>query len=427
MKKTLIILAIFFLAFSVRIVYVISHQTTIESDEIEYDKLAMKLIEGKGYVDNNGYPTSYRPPGYPIFLAAIYKTFGHKVLAAKIAQALIGSLTVCLLYLIALRLFNNIVAVAAGIFASFYMTFVACTNLLFTETLFTFLLASTYFLAITTSKITIRRFIGLGILCGIITMIRSAGFFIPFILIFYMAFKTDNNNRKKIAASLVMIACFFLVLLPWTVRNYNAYGKVVLVSTNSGLNLYQGVSWSPERIYYPGASGEKVWEKAKATSNEAERNNIFLQEAIKIYKTKPLLVLKMLPVRFLFFWNIVDWEVLGSDIINYHYIFIFPFTLIGAFLCIKEKRKILLASILILYFSSFTLVFPGAARYRMPVDGYIIMIGCYGIYDVIKRSRKKILSSSLITMYFAFTFVIYKYSLGTKEFIKDIVEKIGLW
>ena len=152
MKKPAIVLFIFILAFSIRLAYISANPAQIESDEIEYDKLATRLIETKAYVNSEGVPTSYRPPLYAGFLAVIYMIFGHSYFAAKIIQAILGSLTVCLLYLTAEEIFNRPAAVLTGIFASFYMTFVVCTTRLYTETLFTFFLVLIVYLVVTTKR-----------------------------------------------------------------------------------------------------------------------------------------------------------------------------------------------------------------------------------------------------------------------------------
>ena len=132
-------------------------------------------------------------------------------------------------------------------------------------------------------------------------------------------------------------------------------------------------------------------------------------------------------MRFLFFWNIIDWEITGADTINYHYVFIIPFALLGTALGFKNKKDISLIILVILYFSSFVLLFPGTPRYRMPIDGYIIMLGCYGIYEFINKERKKVYPILGTGIYFLFTYILYKHSSQAKYFIKELMERLGLW
>jgi 4-amino-4-deoxy-L-arabinose transferase-like glycosyltransferase len=430
MKKWPIILFIFVLAFTLRLVFIISSDDQIETDEITHDLLAVGLLESGIYAGPEGIPTSYKPPLYPAFLALIYRVFGHNYFFVRLIQAVISSLTVCILYLTADKIYNRLTAIPVGIFSSFYMPFVACSRLLYTETLFTFLLVLIVYLVIVTDRPSIARFCALGFLCALATLVKSIALFLPFIIISYIAIRTRKDlisSNRIIAASVILLLCFGSVLLPWSIRNYNVHGKFVLVSTNTGVNLYQGVSRSPGKIFNPGEGGEATWKQVHAISNETEKSDFFVREAFNIYRTRPLFALKMLAIRFLFLWNVIDWEVLGGDVVNYHYMFILPFAFLGTFFALKDKKEISLILVVAAYFIVPVLLFPGTPRYRMPIDGYIIMLGCYGIYALVQRQKEKAVPILCTGFYFLCTYLLYKHSLQTKAFIKGLMEMIGLW
>ena len=226
--------------------------------------------------------------------------------------------------------------------------------------------------------------------------------------------------------SFALSACFIILLIPWTVRNYKAYGKFVMVSTNAGLNMYQAIRPVDGRIFGLGPRDE-IANMANAIANEADRSHFFIKEALNIYKRYPLNAFRLLIMRFLFFWNIIDWEILGGAIINYHFLFILPFAIGGAIYSFKDRKEILLISLLILYFSSLVMVFQGTPRYRMPIDGFIIILGSYGIYKFIEYQRRLTVAVSCMGAYFIFTYLLYKYSFHTKYLIKNLMETIGLW
>src|SRR3989338_5432811 len=50
-------------------------------DAISYNNIAVNLVQGRGF-SHDGAPTADRPPLYPFFLAAIYKTFGRENFSA---------------------------------------------------------------------------------------------------------------------------------------------------------------------------------------------------------------------------------------------------------------------------------------------------------------------------------------------------------
>lgn len=431
MKKFLIILFIFILAFSLRFIYVTKDEVGIEQDEIQYDTLAMQLLETKSYGTQEGQPTALRPPLYAAFLAIIYKVFGHSYFAVRLIQAILGAITSCLFFLIAEKIFNKkSVAVLTGVFCSVYMIFIFYTRCLLTETVFSFLLAAIVYLSIAGEELKPRRVCILGVLCGILTLVRSSGFFVPLIICIVLWVKRREGIRpsKKLFASFVMLfICFGFVLLPWTVRNYSVYKRFIPVSTNAGQNIYQSVKPAYGKIPEMGPRQDPIAEVGFSMPNEADRNDYFMKKAIEAYRENPKRAIRSFIIRFLFFWNIIDWNVTDGDVINYHFIFIFPFAFLGVVYALKASKDILAILLVILYFTSLVLVFQGAPRFRMPIDGYIIMLGSYGICEFINRRKNKIYPLLSSGGYFLFTYFLYKYSLQTKYFIKGLMEKLGLW
>jgi hypothetical protein len=83
-----------------------------------------------------------------------------------------------------------------------------------------------------------------GLLLGLCVLTRSTALaFLPLAAVWlYVALR--RNGRIAFAAPLVVVTVAVLTLVPWTVRNYAAYGHFVLVDTTGGYNLWlaaQGV------------------------------------------------------------------------------------------------------------------------------------------------------------------------------------------
>ncbi|MBW2968374.1 hypothetical protein KY362_07885, partial [Candidatus Woesearchaeota archaeon] len=53
----------------------ISNNNALIYDEVEYYQIATNLAQGQGYSTAEG-PTAFRPPAYPVFLAAIQSING---------------------------------------------------------------------------------------------------------------------------------------------------------------------------------------------------------------------------------------------------------------------------------------------------------------------------------------------------------------
>lgn len=57
-------------------------------DEGDYDRIGQSLAHGQGF-SNGGAATAFRPPGEPLYLAAVYLLFGHRIVLAELLQALL--------------------------------------------------------------------------------------------------------------------------------------------------------------------------------------------------------------------------------------------------------------------------------------------------------------------------------------------------
>ena len=89
------------LALAIRVVWVLVSNTTPMSEASVYDRLAWSLASTGEYVAKDGSPTAFRPVGYPAFLSGVYMVFGHSWIAGGIANAVLGTITVGLTYLLA--------------------------------------------------------------------------------------------------------------------------------------------------------------------------------------------------------------------------------------------------------------------------------------------------------------------------------------
>src|SRR4051794_25528880 len=91
------------------------------ADDVEFNVLAQHLAEGKGYTNFAGKLPSFRAPGWPMFMAAVYRTCGQRPAAIYAASCLLGGLTCLLAYLIARRLLDERAARIAGLLCVFYL------------------------------------------------------------------------------------------------------------------------------------------------------------------------------------------------------------------------------------------------------------------------------------------------------------------
>ena len=264
----LYLIGLLLLAVAFRLYGVLSHPAVTSGDAPDYHRLATGLVEGRGYVNAAGTPTAWRPPGYPVFLAGIYKIVGISVRRATIVQAILGGLTVLVLMALGAMILGWHRALIAGAIAAVYPAFIWLPRLLMSENLSLFLLllslvAVTLYLR--TSQV--AWMIVFGVLCALNTLVRGANLLLPVVvacglLIIWLRNRgaaTEGRPYKNsplrfggVAPLLAMTVAFVVTLLPWTMRNYRAFHHVIPIATQDGLTLY-GSYWPPQR------NGRLIW------------------------------------------------------------------------------------------------------------------------------------------------------------------------
>ncbi len=271
-QRVLYLIGLFLLAVALRAYGVWAHPAVPVGDADDYNQLATRLVEGRGYVNAAGRPTAWRPPAYPVFLAGIYKIAGVDVQRATMVQVILGGLTVLMLTALAAMILGWPRALIAGAIAAVYPAFVWLPRLLFSENLSLFLMLvslGTIILYLRTSRMI--WIILFGVLCALNTLVRSGNLVFPIIvacglLIIWLRnrgaategrpYKNESQLRLRrggppsppqlVAPLLVMAVVFVVTLLPWTIRNYRVFHHIVPVATQDGLTLY-GSYWPPER------------------------------------------------------------------------------------------------------------------------------------------------------------------------------------
>src|SRR3972149_4138823 len=77
-------------------------------DSVFYHYAAAWLARGDGYVSFlSGQATALFPPGYPFFLAGLYRVFGVDPAVGEAANVVLGALTCVLVFALATALFDR--------------------------------------------------------------------------------------------------------------------------------------------------------------------------------------------------------------------------------------------------------------------------------------------------------------------------------
>ncbi len=239
-------------------------------DEAYYDGAARALLDGQaGAVLGD----SFRPPLYPLLLAACYRLGGSElgVAAAIAAQHVLGIATAILVTLLGARLANR---ASAGLAAG--LLFALAGPPLFFEgerlivTLFTFLVTCTLWFASKVSVSEGRSFLawcGIGLAIGLATQARANALLLllPLTLVPLVLLKDIGIRRKSVGIFAACSACFAVLVAGGALRAHHGSGFQLLPSAG-GVNLYLG----NER----GADGIVPRQDRPVTYGEAYRDSV---------------------------------------------------------------------------------------------------------------------------------------------------------
>ncbi len=219
------------LALAVRLVWV-KFGSWESGDSQWYISAARNIVLNHFFSADGSRPTAFRPPLYSALLASLWFGESAPVLLALLLQAVLGALTVTLVYLIARRHFGRTVAVLAGIGMALAPMTGRFTAVILSETLFTFLLTlGVYFWAGKQYALT-------GIAFGLAALTRVT--LLPFLVL--LPLLTLMGPWRSYRRGYLLIALLsFAVASIWIVRNIVVFHRFIPVAAaGTGTNLLIG-------------------------------------------------------------------------------------------------------------------------------------------------------------------------------------------
>jgi 4-amino-4-deoxy-L-arabinose transferase-like glycosyltransferase len=244
------------LALAVRVIVVISASHYVPwGDPADYDRHGAVLDYFGQYPQTTlGAPngaSALRVPGYPYFLAVVYRLIGAhyigayshvagRLVAARLASAAFGAVTVWLIFLIAREALGRRVALWAALVAAVFPPLYYLAGSLLAENLFLPLMLG--------SVVCVQRLrrpgaavwrwtVAAGALVGLATMTHKNGIFLlPPLLAGAWTLRPRFSGRA-LAVPAVLAAATILVLVPWGMRNAAVFGRLLPFGTGEGFSL----------------------------------------------------------------------------------------------------------------------------------------------------------------------------------------------
>ncbi len=242
--------AILAIALTIRVVAAVDANSAAPvSDALDFDRHAVSIANGDGYPEalpllGGPGPSAFRPPLYPLVLGGVYTVSGtgdesERWLYGRLAQALIGTVVVALIGLIALRVWGRRPALIAAAVAAVYPPLILAGTSLLTEPLFTALLLGGV-LALLQYRLgepRARWLVLAGICAGLATLTRGNGLAVVVALALGAWFLRPRFALRSLAAPAMVVATAALVVVPWTIRNAVVLDAFVPVTTQTGSAL----------------------------------------------------------------------------------------------------------------------------------------------------------------------------------------------
>ena len=379
----------------VRMAWILIARVSPVSDYLWYFDRAAGLAAGSGYIAPNGLPTAYFPIGYPAFLAALFTGFGPSVLVAQVANAILSTFTIWIVYRLAEQMLATgqartvrIARIAALLFA-FSPSQVLYVALLSDSVLFQFLLCSGT-LVLLQARMRWPRLAAGGAIFGLATLTRPYAMLLPGVVIAAAAISRRPGHRMR--RLVIVYSVMAIVLCPWTARNMRRIGKLVPVSTNGGVNLLIGNG--------PGATGGfteaplEALKRADLSEGDADRRAWIL--GCHAILSDPLRFIGLAPRKLLHMfgddsqalrWNLKGmgsaarggryspWALAGMGLVQAYYSLIVLAAI--AFLGVGVRRRLLrrkvsiLGCLLFVTFAALAVVFFGEPRFHFPLVPFL--------------------------------------------------------
>ncbi|GAI39760.1 unnamed protein product, partial [marine sediment metagenome] len=251
----------------------------------------------------------------------------------------------------------------------------------------------------------IRLWLVAGCVYGVCCLLRpNVLFAFPFVIAWVLTgSRTGERPAGKLIVPAAIVLGIILVLLPFSLRNYQITGDISPPFGNGGFNFYVG--------NHPGAKGTYTYLKGISNSPSgqiksaalqarralgrevslSEASNYWFRRGFRFIRERPLEYVVLLGRKFLLFWNARE---IGQNIDFYFsrsfssllrfplvsFGLIAPFAWLGLLSAIRRREKgLALPGLFLAGYLGSVIFFFVSARYRLPAVPFIILFTAYGL------------------------------------------------
>ena len=376
---------------------------------------SLRRTPGSGAGGTRG-PSAYYAPGYPYFLALVDLIDGHAVrrgpaiAPARDSQAVLGTITVALIGLVAYELYGASAGLIALALAAIYPVFTELAGTLVAENLLTLLVMAALYAALRARRAgkAATRYgwvAGAGVLTGLATLTHENGVLILVGLIPAVWTVRPRLRLRSIAAPALLVALTALTILPWTIRNAVELHSFIPVSDETGVTLvgtYNVASAADPQVPYKwrifyGIPGERSLIRESPHLTEPQISAKLQSQALHYVSDHPFSpfvvafhnTLRMFELEGTFAWIASASAVSLSTPVARTGVISFWILCVVALAALATKRGRSAPGwvwvIPVLLALSVVLVNVETPRFREPVDPFLILLAAAGLSTVADR------------------------------------------
>ena len=364
---------------------------------MEMGWLAQSLLNGQGLSSPFGVPTgpsAFVAPGYPILIAGVFRIFGSysfvSAMVVMCAQIALNLVTIWLMMWIARTLFDQRVAIVAGLVWACSLPLIWIPTIFWDTSLAICLMVGLLALVLRyCGKTTWLIWVFLGAYCAVTALINPAMILLLAAMLGWLAWK----DRKTQPYGIILAGLAFCVVFsPWPIRNAKVFHAFIPLRTTVGFELWMGnrhgaTGYLDESLFPSFNSAElndyKVRGEIGYTAHKSELAKQYIF-------THPVSFIHLTGLRIVRYW-LGAGNAKGSAIFVLHAALTFGFGVAGLWMLYRKRR----VDIAVL-FALPLLIFPipyyithAEFRYRLALDPLLTILAAYAVVALYQRMQLK--------------------------------------
>ena len=399
----LILTAVVLVALVIRVIYVLQLRASplfdhpILDSEV-HDQWARAIVAGADFFKG----AYFKAPLYPWFLAAIYKIAGPGYLAPRLVQAVMGSLSCGMVFLVGREAIGRVAGAMAGFAAATFWVLVYFDAELLLEPLSIFLSLLALWLIFRAARgCSALTWLMAGLVLGLSAITRpNVLVFMPLVAVWVLVIYWGRPRMAWSRAVIFGVGCT-VPILPITIRNWVVGHDFVPIASQAGPNFYIGNNPESDGMSarVPGArtswfGGYQDWitlaeQETGRKLKPSEVSSFFFHKAWEFMRHQRRAALNLMLVKFqLFFY---EWEIPNNKDLFFftkHYTpiagflplrsgMILPLGFVGLILSMGRGRRLFPLWGFALVYTATVIAFFVCSRFRVPVMPVFILLASY--------------------------------------------------